>query len=74
MIYPNPSNGNFTLKIEKNTEKVDSIEIYTINGQLIYRKTTVSSLNQIELKVSKGIYLLKISHAGKNSYEKVIVN
>lgn len=73
MVYPNPNNGNFILKLGNITDKADSIEIYTVNGQLIYKKIEVLNYNQIELNVSKGIYLLKLSKTGKNSYEKIVV-
>lgn len=73
-VYPNPSNGKFILEVgNENIGIDDAIEIYTINGQLIYSKSDVKKYNEIALEVSKGIYLLKLKSAVSNRYIKMIV-
>ncbi len=73
-VYPNPSNGKFILEVgNENIGIDDAIEIYTINGQLIYSKSDLKKYNEIALEVSKGIYLLKLKSAESNSYKKIIV-
>ena len=54
-IYPNPSNGSFTIK---NAKSIQTFEIYNINGQ----KVQVELFNnQLDLtNQPKGIYLLRV--------------
>jgi len=59
-IYPNPSNGIYTL-ITNEMNATKSISIYTILGQKIY--DTVFSSNETTIDISnqpKGVYLYKV--------------
>jgi uncharacterized delta-60 repeat protein len=61
VIYPNPSNGNFTLQIN-NIIGTENIEIYTLMGQKIYSKSIVENESSIDVSNQpKGIYFYKIS-------------
>lgn len=54
-IFPNPTKNLFTINLKNNTLK--KVNIYSINGQLLYTSFT----NKINLSnYSKGLYLLKI--------------
>ena len=73
-VYPNPNNGNFVLELNKqNYNSLDSIEIFTINGQLILKKTNLSNYNTIDLNVSTGVYFLKLNIEGQINYKKIVV-
>lgn len=66
-IYPNPV-GN-VLHVEAN-EKINSIQILSLNGQIVY--TTKQKSFDVSF-LNKGIYLLKIQmHNGKTETKKLI--
>jgi len=59
-IFPNPSDGYFTIQID-NLIGTKTIEIYTIIGQKIYSKHLTENKNTLDLSnKSKGIYFYKI--------------
>lgn len=70
-IYPNPSNGSFTID---NSNKAFSVEIYNLLGQKVFERknTSVTALSVSHL--NKGLYLVKISDDTKTSIKKIIVN
>ncbi|MFN3940648.1 MAG: T9SS type A sorting domain-containing protein, partial [Chitinophagales bacterium] len=81
-VFPNPSNGIFTLKIpELNTEEnfitPITISIKNLLGDEIYsEKLTASGLNHkinLNKKISNGIYLIVISTAGLIYTEQIII-
>ncbi|MBR4970534.1 MAG: T9SS type A sorting domain-containing protein, partial [Paludibacteraceae bacterium] len=66
-LYPNPSNGNFTIST---SETIESIEILNVMGQAV----AVSSDANINITLSAGTYFVKVVTAEGNSYiEKMIV-
>src|SRR5690606_5973127 len=71
-IYPNPSNGIFTI----NSEEVLDIKVYDLIGKLIYSNKVNSGINQIDISnYSNGIYLLQYSTtSGKTNSMKLIKN
>ncbi len=59
-IYPNPSNGKFTLT---SNSIIQSIVIFNISGKLIYSDSAFIQQKQREIDLSgynKGVYILKI--------------
>ncbi len=76
-VYPNPSNGIYTLDFG---EKVNNflIRVYTINGNLIYEKNIKNTkMNRFNIDLtsqSKGIYLMSLSHKGGSITKKLIRN
>ena len=68
-VYPNPSNGVFAIKSDREV----SIEIYDLQG-----KNLVSIPKQFQIKIdisnfSKGIYLLRFSDGKSVQTEKIII-
>jgi len=59
-IYPNPTNGSFTIKFNNSINNA-TINIYNTFGQLVF-KSKVDSSNQadINLNVKTGVYFIKI--------------
>lgn len=59
-IYPNPSNGIFTVNVEM-LDNSESVEIIDLKGRVVYT-TLVSQSNQttVETNLESGIYLLSI--------------
>jgi uncharacterized delta-60 repeat protein len=62
IIYPNPSNGYFNIKID-NLIGTENIEVYSVLGQKIYSKSIVENKSTIDVSNQpKGIYFYKISN------------
>lgn len=71
VIYPNPFNGHFTVKISDVNNA--HLEVYSISGQLafstsLYEKSTLIELSDLD----KGIYLVKVV-SGTNVFSKKVV-
>ncbi|MFV8347077.1 endonuclease [Flavobacterium sp. ZB4P13] len=70
-IYPNPSNGNFSIN---NSNKIYSIEIYSIIGQKIFGEEN-STKSEITLPNSaKGTYLVRVTIDSNSVIKKLIIN
>ena len=71
-IFPNPSNGVFTIKSEKMASK---IEITTLLGNKVYSRTINSDNIEIDLSnEAKGIYFYQIENVeGTSKVGKIIV-
>ncbi len=73
VVYPNPSNGSFT--VESKELDGSTISIIDILGNLILQKKAQS--NQIDFNttnLSSGIYLVKIEKENKIITKKIVVN
>jgi PKD repeat protein len=78
-VYPNPNNGNFTMKLSGLRSGPAMIQVYNLVGELVYEKeneSTGSELSdEIYLRdVSTGLYLIRISSGGQVFTKKIIVN
>lgn len=74
IIYPNPSNGIYTLQTnDKNTAK--SISIYTIVGHKIYDSLILSNETTIDISNQpKGVYLYKVfEEEGETKSGKLVI-
>lgn len=71
-IYPNPSNGNFTIETENNLNS--SIEILDLNGKIIFTTTISSNQQEIELNVENGIYIFVLQNSKGISRKKIIIS
>ena len=71
VIYPNPSQGTFSVN---NSNKMYSIEIYSIIGQKIYSEEN-STKSEITLpNIAKGTYLVRVSIDSDSVIKKLIIN
>lgn len=74
IVYPNPSNDN---KINVATNSVlDQIELYNINGQLVYSAKNPTPINGSYAvdNLPRGFYFIRLSSNGESMTQKVIVN
>jgi Leucine-rich repeat (LRR) protein len=70
-IYPNPVNE--VLTIQTGTKNEHSIQITTLNGQLIYGTTVEGDTHRIDMSpFSKGVYLIRIRSEEFVTTRKVI--
>ena len=73
-IYPNPTNGFFTVDLSSNYSKSTLIEIFSISGQKIYSENANQNIMTIDMSNnSKGIYFIKITNQDIFYYEKIIL-
>jgi hypothetical protein len=71
-IYPNPTNGNFTIEID-NTKNA-SIEIFNISGQLFLQNLLVENTTQFDLSnYSNGMYFVKIETQEETVVKKIVL-
>lgn len=68
-IYPNPSNGVFSLIAENE----GSISISDVSGKIIYTGSVAKGNNEISLKTVSGVYFLVYQSQGKKSSTKLII-
>ncbi len=67
--YPNPNNGSFSISVPK-TEKEVIIELYSIQSQLISRKTYSVENEKIEMNIQDkpaGLYIIKVNSENKRN-------
>lgn len=70
VAYPNPVKDQLTIR---DSDGIESVGIYTISGQEVYRTTT--STNQLHIDCSgfgKGVYLLKVTDRVGMGIQKII--
>ena len=71
-IYPNPSNGNFT--ITNTSEKSVSIEIMDLVGKLVFQSQSAERYIKLDLAdVNKGVYFVRITDQSGNKVVKKLV-
>ncbi|MDZ4663261.1 MAG: PKD domain-containing protein [Bacteroidota bacterium] len=77
LVYPNPSNGKFEIKLIGLNETEARIKVYNVAGGLVYEaKGNIQNghLNhQVKLDNAQGIYLLKIESGSGVIIKKIIL-
>lgn len=75
-VYPNPSEGNFTIQVDNRQYTVDRnsrVKIHDMLGQLVYAETFTGNQKEINLKGKKGVYQLMVGSEVRNIYRKIII-
>ena len=75
-IFPNPSNGVFTLKIESLSPKNITVNIISIQGQVVYNRAFNSNsiTENIDLSLlSKGVYFVNVLDHNSNKIKKIFI-
>jgi hypothetical protein len=68
-IYPNPSNGKFTLVLEESAD----IVIFNALGSEIYNASLENGNQILTLNMANGVYLLKVANGNINRTMKIVV-
>lgn len=68
-IYPNPSNGNFTIDATENTRAT----IFDTSGKLIDELQIKKGKNDILLQIIPGTYLIKFENSGEKNSTKILI-
>lgn len=69
-VFPNPLNGN-TLNITSNSNAVKAIAIYDVLGKQVFTGNTVNST--VNVNLTTGIYIVKITEGNKTATRKLAV-
>ncbi|HEX7844724.1 MAG TPA: zinc-dependent metalloprotease [Chitinophagaceae bacterium] len=77
-IIPNPSGGQFAIRIKLSVSNQVSLKLYSVTGQLLYQseisRFTGTEIKQVNVpSLSNGVYLLE-TKVGKTSFiEKIVI-
>ena len=78
-VYPNPSNGDFKIRIANSDAGEMNLAIYNLSGKQVYASQVIPTgddyIEQLELQgvLAPGTYLLKVSSDVKTGVRKIIV-
>jgi hypothetical protein len=74
VVYPNPNNGSFSIKLNSNENKESIIDVYTSEGKLIDTFKSVNNVNRINSILPEGLYFININADGTFYRSKMIIN
>lgn len=75
-VFPNPSDGNFSIKFEEHTTWPKQIEIFNIYGQKVYSKEisySYPSKYDVSLLKNPGYYFVKITNTEGTEVVKILL-
>lgn len=77
-IFPNPSNGNFTVKLQSSKNEELELKVFNSLGSIVYSETDIQFTNSfsrtIDLKGNpEGLYFVKLSSGETNYVKKIII-
>ena len=75
MIYPNPNDGSFTVRLPYDENEHYVVEIINTEGKRVFFKNNVVS-NEIVLNTNlkEGLYILKTSSEKRSFVNKIVIN
>jgi len=72
MVYPNPTNGVFTVKIN-NSDKTAIVSVSTITGKVL-KQISINNHSSIDLSnFAKGIYFIDVEIDGQSFRRKIVI-
>jgi hypothetical protein len=73
-VYPNPSEGEVYLQFEKPLLKAVIIKVYSLDGRVVYTRTTTHQLQPLDLSnLPGGFYLVELTVDGKKKTLSLIL-
>ncbi|MEM6380005.1 MAG: T9SS type A sorting domain-containing protein, partial [Bacteroidota bacterium] len=74
-VYPNPSKGQISIETNTNKFKIDQVEVFDLNGKLVYQKRLQAVKKQeLNLNLTAGNYWLQVrSDQGVKTSQKLII-
>jgi hypothetical protein len=74
-VSPNPSNGNFQLKMSHALTEKSIVEFYNVNGQLVLHETLLNQSTDFDLtNLPKGMYIVKWINSNSVLTKKIILD
>ena len=77
-LYPNPNNGTFFVEIAGPQDQIVDLELYTIQGQLLYSEKR-SFLSPVQLwnlnysQLEAGVYIVKVGYGNRFTVQRVLI-
>lgn len=71
-LYPNPSTGFITIDIGLINSA--TIEVFNSKGEIVYTGIALNQINQYDLALPKGLYLVKVESKTTSATEKLIIH
>ncbi|AZQ63796.1 PKD domain-containing protein [Flammeovirga pectinis] len=71
-IYPNPSNGNFSVEIE-NWHTDIKMSVIDQNGKILYQKKLNAALVNVNTQLRKGVYFIRLENKAIIITKKLII-
>lgn len=68
-IFPNPSDGNFTIAGAKNAR----LQIYNMSGKLVYSRVLNEDITNINTHLESGAYIIKLVENGQVNSSKFFI-
>jgi len=80
-VYPNPSNGTFTITFESNLNSVNNnvkVDVYDLQGRLVYNNNYANTSSifkeTITMENAKaGVYMVNISEGNRTTSHKLVI-
>ncbi|MCF6358536.1 MAG: T9SS type A sorting domain-containing protein, partial [Draconibacterium sp.] len=74
-VFPNPSNGEFTLQVSSKITEDGVLTIMNMNGTTVYEQAVEAKSNQLKLNLSvaPGLYIVKYQAGTQTNVERLIV-
>lgn len=73
-VYPNPSQGQFTIHIDGAGQGLLDIQVFDLSGKVMLQQNQVSANQKIDISsISPGLYLLHVRDERQSYIEKLVV-
>lgn len=77
-VYPNPSNGNFSVKFKGNTNEELTIKLFDAMGKEVMVEKEISGAKEFSKSIDvsglkKGVYFLQLTQGKKAQMKKVVI-
>lgn len=77
-LYPNPSSGNLFLDLNNPSQEEYTIQIFDLSGKLIGTEKIsdffVTNTYQVQTRLRKGTYIVRVNGLSKPLIQKIIIN
>lgn len=72
-IFPNPSDGAFTIQLQSTYSTIPWVTITDITGKIVHSQQLNPTQTTIQMSVAQGIYFVTVHDENSSSTEKLIV-
>lgn len=73
-VYPNPSNGAFTLQMDDFQNEATQVDVLDTTGKSLQTFELRSSNQAVNLPLPAGLYFLRITQEDRVGYKRVVIN